>query len=115
MNKVIAADGQAITIPGDHHHFQVRAGQLKAGGKSQRPAVGYMQGVGIDISGSPPRAADTGHQSQVIHGDFQLVHRPEQRAQGDTVATTWTHEVREKVGTQVIAYLEFALLSVTHG
>ena len=64
---MIATNCQAITITGDYHHFEIRAGQFKPGRKSQRPTVGNMHGMGINISRGPPGTTNTRYQGQVVH------------------------------------------------
>ena len=48
---MVAADRETVAIPGYDDDMEVRTGQREPGRIGQRPAVGDMEGVGIDIGG----------------------------------------------------------------
>ncbi len=106
MDQVVAPDGQAVPVPGDHDHLQVRPGQLQPRGESQGPAVGHVQGIGVNIGGQPARAADAGDHRQPVLADAQLVHRPQQRAQRDAVPAAGTEKVGKLAQADVVPHLE---------
>jgi hypothetical protein len=105
---------QAIAVAGDNDDFEIGSRQLEAGGKRQRPPVSDVKGIGVDIGAEPARASDAGNEGQPVLVDIELVDRPQQRAQGDTVTASRAQEMREHVFTQVIVDIEL-LLGLTHG
>ena len=103
---MVAADGEAVAVAGDHHHVQIGPRQGEPSGVGEGPAVGDVERVGVDVGRKPAGAADAGHHGELVLIYAQLVDSPEQRPEGNAVAAARAEEVRHHLQTQIVAYVE---------
>ena len=80
VDEVVAADGRAVAVAHGHQHLQAGVGHLDAGGGGQRPAVGAVVPVKVQIVVEIARAADAGGDHHVVLRDAQVLHRPDHGA-----------------------------------
>ena len=74
VEHVVAADGEAVAVPGHHEDLEVRARQAEAGRDGRRPAVDRVEPVGVHVVREPARAADPGDEDDVLPGDAEVGH-----------------------------------------
>ena len=106
VDQMIAADRQAVAVAGDDNDIEIGTRQRQPGRVGERPAVGDMEGVGVDIGGQPPGTADAGDDRKLVLVDVELVDRPQQGAQRDAVAAARTKEVRHHLLAEIVADVE---------
>ncbi len=66
MDEVVATDGGAVAVAGDHPHAEVRVGQLHASGGSGSTTVDAMETIGVHIVGEARGAADAADDNDVF-------------------------------------------------
>ncbi len=67
-----------------------------------------MESVGVDIGAHPARTTDARDDSQIVLVDTQLVDRPYECPERNTVAAARTHEVGHQIEPEIILDLEIA-------
>ena len=78
VDEVVAADGGAVAVAGEHHHGEVRAGHLDAGGDRQRPPVDGVHRAQVDVVGGAAGAADAAHHHGLLALEAQIEHDPQE-------------------------------------
>ena len=95
MNEMIAADGQTVPVPGNHHNLQVWPGKRQPGRKGNGPSVRNVVRIRVDVSSQPSGATNAGYDRQIVLGNPAFVYRPEQRSQGDSMTASRTKKMRQ--------------------
>ena len=72
VHEVIAADGQAVAVAGDHPDVEIGAGEFQAGGEGRRAAVDGVEAVGVHVVREPAGAADAGDEDgfAAVHAEL---------------------------------------------
>ena len=66
VDEVVATDGGAVAVAGDHPHAEVRVGQLHASGGSGGTTVDAMETIGVHVVGEARGAADAADDNDVF-------------------------------------------------
>ena len=72
VEQVVAPDGEAVSVSGDHPHAQVRICDLQARGQRGRTPVDGVDAVGFHIVGKAAGASDPGYKDDFLLGDAQV-------------------------------------------
>ena len=106
VDQVVAADGRAVPVTGEHHHGEVGPGHLDAGGEGQRPAVDGVHGPQIDVADGPAGAADAADHHRLLPLEAQVDDGPQEGAGHDADAAARAPDVRQPLGVQELLDLE---------
>src|SRR5580704_12669097 len=74
MDRVVAADTEAVTVSRDDPYAQLRSGSFQPGSDRGRPAVDRMHPIGVHVIWKPAAAADTRYNHDVLPGYSQRRH-----------------------------------------
>src|SRR4029077_17101100 len=66
VNRVIAADGECVSVPGCHPDFQLRANRLQTRSYRWRPAVNGVETIGVHVIREAAGAADPGDDDKIL-------------------------------------------------
>src|SRR5438270_3734300 len=88
MVQVVAADRQGVAVTGDDPDREVFAGGGQAGGQCRGAPVNAVHAVGVHVVRESARAADPGHEHDLVRRDPELGHELLNRRQHRVVAAT---------------------------
>ena len=86
VDEVVAADGQRVTVAGDHPDVEVRARRGQPGGDGRRPPVDGVHPVGVHVVREAGRAADAREEHRVLAAHAQVGHEHLHGGQDGVVA-----------------------------
>ena len=90
VQRVIAADRQAIAVAHHHPDVELGVGELGAGRDRRRPAVDRVEPVGRHVVGEARGAADAGDEHRVFRGELEIGHGALHRFDDRVVAAART-------------------------
>ena len=74
VEQVVAADRQAVAIAGHNPHRKLGVRDLDTGRECGGAAVDRVEAIGVHVVGEAARAADAGHEHDVLALVYELGH-----------------------------------------
>ena len=104
MDEVVAANRGGVAVARADDDVQFRLGELDAGGNRQRPAVGRVDGVEVQVAGGAARAADAGYDGRLVLVQAEFINRFDNGAGDDAVAAARTPDMGQASRTEILFY-----------
>lgn len=73
VDEVVSADGAQITVTRKDDDVSFGFGHLYPGGKWDRPAVGGVEGIDVDVTGAATRATDPRYHGKALIWNARLL------------------------------------------
>ncbi len=87
MNKVIAADTDAVSVAGKYDHIESGVGDLESGGGCNGASMQGVHDIGINEYRRPAGTADTRYQAESVE-NIKTVHGPQESVQHGAMTAT---------------------------
>ena len=100
MYQVITTNGGQVTVAANHGDAQLGLMHGDADGKGNRPTVGRMVRVYIDIACGPAAAANTTNTNMLVQRHPAVCHGINIAVDNRAYAASWTKDMGKPVGAE---------------